>query len=153
MYHAGLTCANSSGAAGVILMGVESYTPTTLTHELGHAMSLAPPSLCWGHTNTYQGFESNNVMWSKVDHDVAAFRSHFSLGQVFRMSVDAGSWVNRAAHPTIPNVKLREGELLPGSAVVESCGTDPYDDQACPKAYTDIPAPSVTVPEPAITSC
>jgi hypothetical protein len=96
---------NVDGAPNIIYISMHRHTPTTLAHELGHAFGLRGSA---GHTGAgpdeiseeeayIPGFESTNIMWTGVDADKARAKKHFSLGQVFRMSADERSWLNRNA--------------------------------------------------------
>ncbi len=81
----GLTC-----RPNVILINSSDHVPSTLVHEIGHAMGLVEPwGLTWGHTNQWAGMRaSQNIMW-----DAASTRIHLTLGQVFRMHKDWRSWI------------------------------------------------------------
>lgn len=70
----------------VIFVGLVKK-PGTLAHELGHALSLLGPG---GHPNDLPGFDATNVMWVRE----SVPRSHFSLGQAFRMNLDETSRLN-----------------------------------------------------------
>jgi len=79
----GMNCSDDPNAIFVGLI----KKPTTLAHEFGHAFSLTPPL---GHSNGVPGIDLTNVMW--VKH--SAPRTHFSLGQAFRMSLGKLSVLN-----------------------------------------------------------
>lgn len=77
----GLICEDDRNA---IFMGM-AKKPTTLAHELGHALSLLGGGA--GHTNGIAGFDETNVMWVKEPTP----RDHFSLGQAFRQNLATSS--------------------------------------------------------------
>ena len=74
----GLMC---TANPNVIVIGTTANNQT-LAHEFGHSFSL-------NHTNTAAGFPSDNVMIGGGSN-----RTHFSVGQAFRMNVNAGSALN-----------------------------------------------------------
>ena len=74
------------GDANVTFIGGNANL-ATLAHEIGHAFGLRPGDQ-GGHTNNLQGFDENNVMWGGGSQA----RSHFSLGQAFRMNTQADEW-------------------------------------------------------------
>jgi hypothetical protein len=87
----GLTCdrfgdGSIKGDANIIFVG-GSANLATLAHEIGHAFGLRPGTQ-GGHTNGLKGFDSNNVMAGGG----SSTRSHFSLGQAFRMNTQADEW-------------------------------------------------------------
>jgi len=90
---------------------MNSWTPTTLAHELGHLLGMVGGV---EHTHDYdvqlEGFDLSNVMASYLDDQGSAERSHLSLGQAFRMNWDANSFL-------VQRVLGIEGL---------SCGDDPY---------------------------
>lgn len=99
----GRNCIETHPPGNIIYISTYRHTPTTLSHELGHAFGLRGAA---GHTGEgpseeseeevyIPGFESVNIMWTWVDADQARAKNHFSLGQVFRMSADESSWLNR----------------------------------------------------------
>jgi hypothetical protein len=79
----GMTCPDNRNIVFIAL----DRKPETLAHELGHSFSLLGE---WGHTNDVPGFDSTNVMWGG-SQDV---RTHFSLGQAFRLNVSGDSTLN-----------------------------------------------------------
>ena len=74
------------GDANITFISGSSNLPT-LAHELGHAFGLRPGSQ-GGHSNDLRGFDPSNVMWGGG----SPTRSHFSLGQAFRMNTQADEW-------------------------------------------------------------
>lgn len=70
----------------VIFVGLDRK-PETLAHEGGHSLALVGPG---AHTNGLAGFDAHNLMWV----DEPDVRDHVSLGQAFRMNVDAASVLN-----------------------------------------------------------
>jgi hypothetical protein len=74
------------GDANITFIG-GSANLATLAHEVGHAFGLRLGKE-GGHTNGLKGFDKNNVMWGGG----SPTRSHFSLGQAFRMNTQADEW-------------------------------------------------------------
>ncbi len=83
------TGANCSADRNVTFISTAA-SETTLAHEFGHAFAMHGNQSTGGHTNGHMGFTKENLMW--VNGGVA--RSHVSLGQAFRMNVDAASMLN-----------------------------------------------------------
>lgn len=95
--------------------------PTTLAHELGHALGLRGPV---EHTSTAGGFTDKNLMMGAVPWAQQALQDHFSLGQIYRMSFDQSSWINHAAPTTLAST--RQGTTLtcqpsPAGVVGQPC--------------------------------
>ena len=92
----GLTCdrfgdGSIKGDANIIFISGTGNL-ATVAHEIGHAFGLRPGPE-GGHTNDakrkfLEGFDSNNVMAGGGPPT----RSHFSLGQAFRMNTQADEW-------------------------------------------------------------
>ena len=91
---AGYTCPWDADAGIVVLVALKTKSHTTLTHELGHVLGLLAPD--WGHTDNVAHFSHSNIMWHTDEDESTAPRSGFTLGQVFRMNLDARSWLFRA---------------------------------------------------------
>ncbi len=109
----GFLCPEAADQKGrVIFISWAEYSPTTVVHEFGHALSLAAPYLDFGlgHTNFLTGFHRDNIMWDAVDLEVRSLQDHLSVGQIFRMNLHQKSWLNL----TLP----------PESRVVTPCQTD-----------------------------
>jgi len=107
----------------VILINRLDRVPTTLAHEVGHALGLVEPwGLTWGHTNAFTGLRpAQNLM-----HDASSERRHLSLGQIYRMHHDRRSW-------------LTQPLFTPGL----DCGCDPYSSGPpgnCPTLVADFRA-------------
>ena len=81
----GVWCSNGTTDAIFISTDVVTHSPTGLSHYLGRALGLMD-------VDGSGGFEPNNVMW-KAPNDG---RSELTLGQVFRLNFQAGSWLNRS---------------------------------------------------------
>jgi len=77
----------------IIFLSLASRPPTTLAHELGHALGLRGKV---GHTYGVPGFTNRNLMMSGISFNAQALQDHFSLGQGYRMSLDRLSWLNHA---------------------------------------------------------
>jgi hypothetical protein len=74
------------GDANITFIG-GSANLASLAHEIGHAFGLRPGNQ-GGHTNSLKGFGPDNVMWGGG----SPTRSHFSLGQAFRMNTQSDEW-------------------------------------------------------------
>jgi len=108
----GHACPEAGDQVGrVIWLSWSEYHPTTIVHELGHMLSLIAPYIETGngHTNSLLTFRQDNIMWSSQDPSVRARRSHFSLGQIFRMNLSADSWLNKVLDPSA--VKSRDCQI------------------------------------------
>jgi hypothetical protein len=75
------------GDANITFISATKANKATLVHEIGHAFGLRP-GFQGGHTENEPGFGPNNVMWGGGSE----YRDHFSLGQVFRMHMQADQW-------------------------------------------------------------
>jgi len=101
----------------VIHISTEHHSSTSFVHEVGHALGLVMPRA--GHTNELTSFRGDNVMWGHGDDTHRAnLRNQFSLGQAFRLTVDAFSWINHS-----PAVVL-DGDGLPAAATDGSLARD-----------------------------
>ena len=80
---------NAKHDANISYIGVNSNSNlASLAHEIGHALGLRP-GVEGGHTELDPDFiTQNNVMFGGGD----SMRSHFSLGQVFRMNTQKDRW-------------------------------------------------------------
>lgn len=115
-----------SGAPNVIFISRSGSVPTTLAHELGHALNLRNAS---GHTDPSEGnagmesFGEDNLMYSWADDQ--GERDHLSVGQVFRMNWDGESWLNEGnvAQPVRPVIDCQDSATVAG---------------ACPKLSLDL---------------
>jgi hypothetical protein len=123
----GLTCnASQNRHEDLVYVAWSWHSPTTLAHELGHSLGLLFPHD--GHTEDLSGFDRTNVMASFLDDAHSAVRDHISLGQAFRMNVDAASWLNVPA----------SGPLREASALRLACPCNPYVSQPCPGLTVDV---------------
>jgi hypothetical protein len=121
---------NTAGAPNIIYISIARHSPTTLAHEIGHALSLQDPE---GHTGSShlleEDFDLTNIMWTDLDSREARAQKHFSLGQAFRMNIDKRSWLNRGAAAITPaGVKSR--------LCHENGATDA---RLCPRLAFDVP--------------
>ena len=106
-----------SGAPNVIFISQSGSVPTTLAHELGHALNLRNAS---GHTDAAEGnagmnsFTEENLMYSWAD--IEGERDHLSIGQAFRMNWDAESWLNEGgvAQPARPVIDCQDSATVAG---------------------------------------
>lgn len=111
--HLGYNCFQDAITAGGVVSKAENViflafhrASTTLAHELGHALGLR---LLVGHTTTAGGFTTKNLMMGFISWEEQDVQDHFSLGQVYRMSLDGSSWINHP--PPTPSVtaSIRKG--------------------------------------------
>lgn len=123
----GWACPPEADWAGrVVFLSRAEYSVTSLAHEIGHVLSLSAP---WidsgsggGHTNGLAGFDWSNLMWSFSALVYRVNRDRLTLGQVYRMNAQAGSWLN----DQLPNILARP------------CGTDPAVSTNCPALSKDL---------------
>lgn len=94
----GLNC-YLEGYPNVIYISAAGDSPTTLAHELGHALGLQDwyPRML-GHTgalstSSINGFTYLNIMWTGLYDPEAFAQRHLSIGQGYRMNMDKSSWV------------------------------------------------------------
>ena len=139
----GWSCTRLQGQDfSVVVVSNLTKSPTTAAHELGHAFGLNAPLPKYGHTGKIPeiyGFDYTNVMWVGETMDMLVSRTHFSLGQAFRMNLDRHSWL------------VHEFSL----PIQKDCQCDPYEAKECPFLFLDLidrvppsfPAPFCT-PDP-----
>ena len=112
--YQGLTCPVATDQAGrVVFLALDTYLDTTFAHELGHMFGLMKPRIGFGegHVDASVGdFRQDNLMWNATEYEIRYRRDRFSLGQVFRMNLDIGSWLNN-------------GGLDPGVVRTRDCQT------------------------------
>jgi hypothetical protein len=90
----GFYCLDDQGIRNIIYVSTTLHSSTTLTHELGHAfVGLGHPG--GSGRPKIPGFTSKNLMWSSPTLKGSEARNQFSLGQVYRINADAGSWLNQ----------------------------------------------------------
>jgi len=114
----GLNCdhfgdGNIRGDANITFISARANL-AALAHEIGHAFGLRT-GIEGGHTNQLKGFDDNNVMWGGGK----STRSHFSLGQAFRMNTQADEW---GGTMLIANgLRSGPGRACPPLAASDSC--------------------------------
>jgi hypothetical protein len=90
---AGIACPwNPTFGTVVLLSWQERMTPTTLGHELGHALANMP-----GHVDVQAAafYKRSNLM-VPLDGATPGLRTYFSLGQAFRMTISTESLLARS---------------------------------------------------------
>jgi len=129
----GLTCRPDqypSVKARVVFVSEDEKYDETLAHEFGHVLGHRWPFLCWllGHVKqgVQEGFENTNLMHDRTY--ATPKRDRLTVGQVFRMIVDDGSWYQ--VEPTFDNTIL-------GRVQGWGCPSKPYDGGICPQIHRD----------------
>lgn len=135
------TCTrNEVQGEDIIHISWNLHSPTSLVHEIGHALALLMPGR-YGHTDYLEGFRVDNVMWGWLDDRQKKNRDHFSLGQAFRMNVDRYSWINHspAVDPVTPTVVASDGSLArDGNEIRIPCQCPDETKQPCPRLAADL---------------
>lgn len=126
----GKTCKpEDTGGAQVVFLPTGRSATESLAHEFGHVLGHRHPALSWvsGHVREhYKGFKDQpertvrNLMYDGISQG----RDLLTVGQAFRMIVDAGSWYQIEAG-------FSSVDRQPGRA----CGSDPYEGMACPQIH------------------
>jgi hypothetical protein len=133
----GFTCpATSQRRYPVIYLREAQHSGTILLHELGHALGLDLPGA--GHSDEMDGFDAANVMVSGYAQDMI-WRRRFTAGQVLRMNIEAGSWLNWADGRT--GTKVRE---VSQARMGCQCGKHDNTGQ-CPRLVDDLAKPRGSV--------
>jgi hypothetical protein len=117
----------------VIYLRAGARSVNLVLHEIGHALGLTLPG--HGHSDELTGFDGSNVMVSGYAPEDEAWRSRLTVGQVFRMNADPGSWLNWAKDGL--NIPLREATA---PRIHCQCGADDPDGP-CPRVVDDIANP------------
>lgn len=92
--RSGQNC-RENGAPNVIYMALTDYLPTTLAHEIGHALELEHTGAGNGGPSTSTaGFSVRNIMYNGTVATVAESRDHLALGQIYRANIHKPSWLN-----------------------------------------------------------
>lgn len=97
---------------------------STVAHEIGHHLGLWDPYLdpAVAHADGASGFDKRNLMWPSESLEEANLRDHLTLGQLYRMNFDWGSWLNQRvvdpAHRATRDCQYDEGAgICPALAV------------------------------------
>jgi hypothetical protein len=118
----------------VIYISMDNHLQSTFAHELGHVLALTLPYD--GHIEQLGGLDVSNVMAGGYYDEATGGRRRLSVGQVFRMNADSGSWLNWAN--TTGGLAVREATAprLPCQCGVQ----DPAG--RCPRLADDVARPS-----------
>ena len=81
----------------MVYLSLGDYLPTGMAHEIGHALSLSHsgqggiegPGLLFG-----ENFGWSNIMFNGMVASQTVGRDYLTLGQVYRLNIDVGSWLN-----------------------------------------------------------
>jgi hypothetical protein len=66
----------------------------------------------------------DNLMYNTMDPGIRFNRDRFSMGQIFRMNFDSGSWLNNGGlDPSV--VRKRTCQTAPGAGVCPALDKDP----------------------------
>ena len=94
------------GASDIIYISLDYSIPPTLSHEIGHALSLRGV-----HGHVSDNFDEDNLMETGLDPETTRDLKSFTLGQAYRMNADAYSWLNLKVGQGTIGVSLRRGEI------------------------------------------
>lgn len=126
--YRGWTCPPSPYQQGRAILVDTTRSPTTIAHELGHALALDAPLGSYGHTGSdfhnMVGFEYPNLMWIGDNIESTLPRTGLTLGQVFRMNFDGRSWLAQV-----------------GAGPSRSCQCEHYLAGVCPLLHLDVVDP------------
>lgn len=123
----GWTCeAGADWVGRAVFLSEDEYTGTTLAHEMGHVLALNSTWLpYYGHTFEIDGFDRSNLMQSENGLWERVSRDRLTLGQIYRMNAQEGSWLNGyVADP-----------------VERACTDDAKSSEPCPVLTTDLGGP------------
>jgi hypothetical protein len=129
----GFTCPPTPGRPfPVIYLREAQHSGTILVHELGHALGLDLPGA--GHSDDMDHFDAANVMVSGYAYD-NVWRRRLTVGQVFRMTGEGGSWLNWGFDRAGNNLRN-----VASARLACQCG---FDDPAggCPRLVDDVAKP------------
>jgi len=122
------TCPWNKTDGSIVVISWSQWNGTALAHEFLHALGPWSESP-WGHTNGVPGFTSQNLLWESEDPASPFARSLLTLGQAFRLTLDAYSLSNRG-NAVIP---------APGSYLCQ--GIFSVDEKPCPRLTKDVRNP------------
>lgn len=110
-------------STGFLMIYEKKRAPTTLAHELGHALTQSDHlGLFQGHpTSDDPGFDAGNLMWSGLSLRQATDRARLLAGQAVWMNVDSLAFLNLTLSDPASG-PLRDPTL---GFPIRSCGTDP----------------------------
>jgi hypothetical protein len=131
--HRGYACPWDPTNGTIVLVSRLDRVSSTLLHELGHGLSGWGPQHNFGHTAA-PDFDESNLMWEWQADDVPASRVDLSLGQIFRLSLETGSILNRPVGGAAQAAQPAQASGVDCRLVV---GTP----KACPRLAKDIRPP------------
>lgn len=133
--NVGIACPPSTAGEGrIIVIDWDLMSHETVAHEIGHSLGHERKNLGFYHvkSGSTPGFAATNLMHEKT---TAGSREWLTIGQVFRMNVDTGSWYQHATG-------------IQGRHPAKACGCEPYEKQVCPR----LDRQPAMVPQPAATN-
>ncbi|MEX2177907.1 MAG: hypothetical protein WD801_04295 [Gemmatimonadaceae bacterium] len=102
----GFACPWNNRFGSIVLVSWNGASPTTLAHELAHALGPWQTESPWGHTEGIAGFNESNILWNYEADYKPGPRSQVTLGQAFRMSLDGNAFFHRGTASSFPRCQF-----------------------------------------------